>query len=34
LAFCKLAIEAHGGTIQVEDTATGASICARLPHER
>jgi two-component system, sensor histidine kinase and response regulator len=34
LAFCKLAIEAHGGTIHVEGTATGATICVRLPHEQ
>jgi signal transduction histidine kinase len=34
LAFCKLAIEAHGGVIGVEDTATGTTICLRLPDER
>ena len=34
LAFCKLAIEAHGGIIWVDDTTTGTIICLRLPHER
>ena len=34
LAFCKLASEAHGGVIAVEDTATGTTICLRLPDER
>lgn len=33
LAFCKLAVEAHGGSIAVEDTAQGTTICLRLPHE-
>lgn len=32
LAFCKLAVEAHGGSIQVEDAAPGALFCARFPH--
>lgn len=32
LSFCKLAVEAHGGTIWVEDAAPGAAFCARLPH--
>lgn len=31
LAFCKLAVEAHGGTISVEDGAPGAVFCVRLP---
>jgi two-component system sensor histidine kinase/response regulator len=34
LAFCKLAIEAHGGTIRVEDSDGGAVFCVRLPDER
>jgi signal transduction histidine kinase len=32
LAFCRLAIEAHGGRIWVEDGAPGAVFCVRLPH--
>lgn len=32
LTFCKLAAEAHGGTIWVEDAAPGAVLCVRLPH--
>jgi two-component system sensor histidine kinase/response regulator len=31
LAFCKIAIEAHGGTIWVEDAKPGAVFCLRLP---
>ena len=31
LAFCRLAAEAHGGTIWVEDGAPGAVFCVRLP---
>jgi signal transduction histidine kinase len=31
LAFCKLAIDAHGGTIHVEDAAPGAAFCIQLP---
>ncbi len=31
LAFCKLAVEAHGGTISIEDGAPGAVFCVRLP---
>ena len=31
LTFCKLAIEAHGGTIWVEDGGPGAVFSARLP---
>jgi two-component system sensor histidine kinase/response regulator len=34
LAFCKLAVEAHGGRIWVEDGSPGAVFCVRLPHER
>jgi two-component system, sensor histidine kinase and response regulator len=33
LTFCRLAIEAHGGTIWVEDANPGATFCVRLPHE-
>jgi signal transduction histidine kinase len=33
LAFCKLAVEAHGGSIWVEDGGPGAVFCVRLPHE-
>jgi len=32
LTFCKLAIEAHGGRIWIEDAAPGAVFCLRLPH--
>jgi two-component system sensor histidine kinase/response regulator len=32
LTFCKLAVEAHGGRIWVEDGAPGAVFCVRLPH--
>jgi two-component system, sensor histidine kinase and response regulator len=32
LAFCKLAVEAHGGTIRVEDGAPGAVFCFVLPN--
>ena len=31
LAFCKLAVEALGGTIWVEDAMPGALFCVRLP---
>jgi signal transduction histidine kinase len=31
LAFCKLAVEAHGGTISVSDGAPGAIFTIRLP---
>jgi signal transduction histidine kinase len=31
LTFCKLAVEAHGGRIWVEDGAPGAAFCVRLP---
>jgi two-component system, sensor histidine kinase and response regulator len=33
LAFCKLAVEAHGGRIWVEDAIPGAVFCVRLPHD-
>ncbi len=33
LAFCKLAVEAHGGSIWVEDGAPGAVFCVRLPND-
>jgi len=31
LAFCRLAVEAHGGRLWVEDAAPGAVFCMRLP---
>jgi signal transduction histidine kinase len=31
LAFCKAAVEAHGGRIWVEDAGPGALFCVRLP---
>jgi two-component system sensor histidine kinase/response regulator len=31
LAFCKLAVEAHGGRIWVEEARPGALFCARFP---
>lgn len=31
LAFCKLAVEAHGGRIWIEDAAPGAVFCIRWP---
>ena len=31
LAFCKLAVEAHGGSIWVENAGPGAVFCIRLP---
>jgi signal transduction histidine kinase len=33
LAFCKLAVEAHGGRIWVEDAEPGAAFCLLLPGE-
>lgn len=33
LTFCKLAVEAHGGRIWVEDAAPGTIVCVRLPDE-
>ncbi len=32
LAFCKLATEAHGGRIWIEDAAPGAAFCVWLDH--
>jgi len=32
LAFCRLAVIAHGGRIFVEDAEPGAAFCIRLPH--
>ena len=32
LAFCRLAVEAHGGRIWVEDAQPGAVFCLRLPN--
>jgi signal transduction histidine kinase len=31
LAFCKLAVEAHGGSVSIEDGTPGAVFCVRLP---
>lgn len=33
LAFCKLAAEAHGGAIWIEDASPGSAFCVRLPDE-
>jgi signal transduction histidine kinase len=33
LTFCKLAVEAHGGRIWVEDAAPGTTVCVRLPDD-
>jgi two-component system sensor histidine kinase/response regulator len=32
LTFCKLAVEAHGGHIWIEDAAPGAIFCVRFPY--
>jgi len=32
LTFCRLAVEAHGGRLWVEDANPGAVFCLRLPH--
>lgn len=32
LTFCRLAVEAHGGRIYVEDVTPGTVFCVRLPH--
>jgi signal transduction histidine kinase len=34
LAFCRLAVEAHGGRIWLEDADPGAVFCVRLPHDQ
>jgi signal transduction histidine kinase len=34
LTFCKLAVEAHGGRIWVQDADPGAAFCVRLPDGR
>jgi signal transduction histidine kinase len=34
LAFCKLAVEAHGGRIWIEDASPGAIFCVSIPHGR
>jgi signal transduction histidine kinase len=34
LTFCRLAIEAHGGRIFIEDAEPGAAFCIRLPETR
>jgi two-component system, sensor histidine kinase and response regulator len=34
LAFCKMAVEAHGGRIWIEDASPGAVFCVRLPDAR
>jgi two-component system sensor histidine kinase/response regulator len=34
LTFCRLAVEAHGGRIYVEDGSPGAVFCIRLPLEQ
>jgi two-component system, sensor histidine kinase and response regulator len=31
LAFCRLAVEAHGGAISIEDGQPGAVFCVRIP---
>jgi len=31
LAFCKVAVEAHGGRIWIEDAMPGAMFCVRFP---
>jgi len=33
LAFCRLAIEAHGGRVWAEDAAPGTMMCVRLPDD-
>jgi len=34
LAFCLVAVEAHGGRIWVEDAAPGAVFAVSIPDER
>jgi two-component system sensor histidine kinase/response regulator len=33
LTFCKLAVEAHGGRVWIEDAAPGTIVCVRLPND-
>jgi two-component system, sensor histidine kinase and response regulator len=33
LTFCKLAVEAHGGRVWVEDAEPGTIVCVRLPDD-
>ncbi|MRG93692.1 hybrid sensor histidine kinase/response regulator [Polyangium spumosum] len=33
LTFCKLAVEAHGGEVWVEDATPGTMVCVRVPHD-
>lgn len=33
LTFCKLAVEAHGGRIWIEDAAPGAVFCVSIPND-
>ena len=33
LSFCKIATEAHGGKIWIEDAAPGAAFCVKIPDE-
>jgi len=33
LTFCKLAIEAHGGRIWIEDAIPGTVVCVTVPHD-
>jgi signal transduction histidine kinase len=32
LTFCRVAVQAHGGEIWIEDAQPGAAFCLRLPH--
>lgn len=32
LVFCRMAAEAHGGSIWIEDNETGIVFCVRIPH--
>lgn len=34
LTFCKVAVEAHGGKIWIEDAQPGAVFCLSLPHDK